>query len=128
VYFTSGSPGRSNTPARAPLRDNDELPDEVQRVYLPLVYDKAKVACQEHCPIGELLGLPPKEGAHLESKSTFRTCADIASCLSHSRQKGHHTEKRPCLLGKNGVGRAGVVILQRTQNESLPAVLGPAAA
>jgi type I restriction enzyme R subunit len=44
--------------------------------YLPLVYGRAKVAWQEHCPIGELLGPPPKEGAHLEYKSTFRTRAD----------------------------------------------------
>jgi type I restriction enzyme R subunit len=58
------------------LLDDDELSEEVRRVYLPLVYGKAKVAWQEHCPIGELLGPPPKEGAHLEYKSTFRTRAD----------------------------------------------------
>jgi type I restriction enzyme, R subunit len=48
----------------------------VMSAYLPLVYGKAKVAWQEHCPIGELLGPPPKEGAHLEYKSTLRTRAD----------------------------------------------------
>ncbi|MGF1472938.1 MAG: DEAD/DEAH box helicase family protein [Rubrobacteraceae bacterium] len=57
------------------LLDNEELAEDVRRVYLPLVYSRAKVARQEHCPIGELLGPPPKEGAHLEYKSTFRTRA-----------------------------------------------------
>jgi type I restriction enzyme, R subunit len=39
------------------------------------VYGRAKVAWQEHCSIGELLSPPPKESAHLEYKSTFRTRA-----------------------------------------------------
>jgi len=58
------------------LLDNEDLAQQVMSVYLPLVYGKAKVAWQEHCPIGELLGPPPREGAHLEYKSTFRTRAD----------------------------------------------------
>jgi type I restriction enzyme R subunit len=58
------------------LLDNEDLSEEVMNAYMPLVYGKAKVAWQEHCPIGELLGPPPKEGAHLEYKSTFRTRAD----------------------------------------------------
>ncbi len=58
------------------LLDNEDLAGQVMSAYLPLVYGKAKVAWQEHCPIGELLGPPPKEGAHLEYKSTFRTRAD----------------------------------------------------
>ena len=57
------------------LLDTPELADEVRAVYLPLVYARAKVARQEHCPIGELLGPPPKEGQYLEYKSTFRTRA-----------------------------------------------------
>ncbi len=57
------------------LLDNPDLSQQVMSVYLPLVYGKAKVAWQEHCPIGELLGPPPQEGAHLEYKSTFRTRA-----------------------------------------------------
>jgi type I restriction enzyme, R subunit len=58
------------------LLDNEDLSEQVMSAYLPLVYGKAKVAWQEHCPIGELLGPPPKEGAQLEYKSTFRTRAD----------------------------------------------------
>lgn len=58
------------------LLDNEDLSAQVMSAYLPLVYGRAKVAWQEHCPIGELLGPPPKEGAHLEYKSTFRTRAD----------------------------------------------------
>lgn len=57
------------------LLDNDELSEEVRRAYLPLVYGRARVAWQEHCSIGELLGPPPKESAHLEYKATFRTHA-----------------------------------------------------
>jgi type I restriction enzyme R subunit len=57
------------------LLDNEDLSGQVMSAYLPLVYGRAKVAWQEHCPIGELLGPPPKEGAHLEYKSTFRTRA-----------------------------------------------------
>ena len=57
------------------LLDDKDLSEQVMSAYLPLVYGKAKVAWQEHCPIGELLGPPPKEGAHLEYKSTFRTRA-----------------------------------------------------
>lgn len=56
--------------------DNEDLSEQVMSAYLPLVYGRAKVAWQEHCPIGELLGPPPKEGAHLEYKSTFRTRAE----------------------------------------------------
>lgn len=37
---------------------------------MPLIYGKAKVAHQEHCPIGELLRRG--EDAYLEYKSTFR--------------------------------------------------------
>jgi type I restriction enzyme R subunit len=58
------------------LLDNQDLSEQVMNAYLPLVYGKAKVAWQEHCPIGELLGPPPKEGTHLEYKSTLRTRAD----------------------------------------------------
>ncbi len=54
------------------LLEDPEMAEQVRQVYLPLVYGRAKVAWQEHCPIGELLGPPPKEGAHLEYKSTFR--------------------------------------------------------
>ena len=54
------------------LLDNTDLSEQAMNAYLPLVYGKARVAWQEPCPIGELLGPPPKEGAHLEYKSTFR--------------------------------------------------------
>jgi type I restriction enzyme R subunit len=58
------------------LLDNEGLSEQVMNAYLPLVYGKPKVAWQQHCPIGELLGPPPREGAHLEYKSTLRTRAD----------------------------------------------------
>jgi len=58
------------------LLGDEDVAEQVRRIYLPLVYGRAKVAWQEHCPIGDLLGPPPKEGDHLEYKSTFRTHAD----------------------------------------------------
>jgi predicted nucleotidyltransferase len=51
------------------LLDDEDLRDEVVRAYLPLVYAKARVAFQEHCPIGELI--VRGEDQHLEFKSTF---------------------------------------------------------
>ncbi|MGH3088953.1 MAG: type I restriction endonuclease [Rubrobacteraceae bacterium] len=57
------------------LLGNEELSEQIRAVYMPLVYGRAKVAWQEHCPIGELLGPPPKEGKRLEYKSTLRTHA-----------------------------------------------------
>ncbi len=57
------------------LLGDEDMAEQVRQVYLPLVYGLAKVAWQEHCPIGDLLGPPPEEGPHLEYKSTFRTHA-----------------------------------------------------
>ena len=56
------------------LFDNAEIRSEVLAAILPLVYGRAKIANQEHCPIGDLLG-PDLESAHLEYKSTLRTHA-----------------------------------------------------
>ncbi|HZY64973.1 MAG TPA: RNA-binding domain-containing protein [Rubrobacteraceae bacterium] len=58
------------------LLGDEEVAEQARQVYMPLVYKRAKVAWQEHCPIGELLGPPPKESAHLEYKATFRTRAE----------------------------------------------------
>lgn len=54
------------------LFDNADMRSDVLAALLPLVYGKAKIARQEHCPIGELLG-PDLESAHLEYKATLRT-------------------------------------------------------
>lgn len=55
--------------------DRPELQALVHSVYAPLIQGKAKVAHQEHCPIGDLLG-PDRESTHLEYKATLRTHAD----------------------------------------------------
>jgi type I restriction enzyme, R subunit len=55
--------------------DDPELSAEVVKIYSTLVQTRAKVAYQEHCPIGELLG-PDRESQYLEYKSTLRTRAD----------------------------------------------------
>ena len=55
--------------------EDPELRTAVLEIFLPLLYGKAKVAHQEHCPIGELLG-PDLESSTLEYKATFRTHAD----------------------------------------------------
>jgi type I restriction enzyme, R subunit len=57
------------------LIDNNDMRDVVVAAYLPLIQGKARVAWQEHCPIGELLG-PDKEGGSLEYKASLRTHAD----------------------------------------------------
>lgn len=54
--------------------DNDGFAGDVLDAYMPLLQTKAKVARQQHCPIGELLGR--KEDAWLELKSTFHVAAD----------------------------------------------------
>ena len=55
--------------------DDPQMKQAVLEIFLPLLYGKAKVAHQEHCPIGELLG-PDLESSTLEYKATFRTHAD----------------------------------------------------
>ena len=55
--------------------DDPALSAEVVRFYGSLVQTRAKVAYQEHCPIGELLG-PDRESQHLEYKATLRTRAE----------------------------------------------------
>jgi type I restriction enzyme R subunit len=52
------------------ILDDEDFRGDVIAAYLPLIYGRAKVAHQEHCPIGELL--LRGEDAHLEYKSTFR--------------------------------------------------------
>ncbi|MDQ6783607.1 MAG: DEAD/DEAH box helicase family protein [Actinomycetota bacterium] len=52
--------------------DDEDLAGDVAKVYAALVQAKAKVAYQEHCPIGELLGAD-RESQHLEYKQTLRT-------------------------------------------------------
>lgn len=51
--------------------DDPDLAADVVKVYAALAQARAKVAYQEHCPIGELLATG--EGPHLEYKSTLRT-------------------------------------------------------
>lgn len=55
--------------------DNADLRDTVVDAYLPFIQGRARVARQEHCPIGELLG-PDQEGGSLEYKASLRTRAD----------------------------------------------------
>jgi type I restriction enzyme, R subunit len=69
--------------ARAQTRRRTWLPPAPERVLAlaarpkaRLTEDVRRVARQKHCPIGELLGPLPKEGAHLEYKATFRTRAE----------------------------------------------------
>jgi len=59
--------------------DTPDLAADVVKVYATLAQAAAKVAYQEHCPIGELLAAD--EGAHLEYKSTLRTGADSGEVI-----------------------------------------------
>ena len=56
------------------LIDNNDMRDAVVAAYLPLIQGKARVAWQEHCPIGDLLGAD-KESGSLEYKASLRTQA-----------------------------------------------------
>lgn len=60
--------------------DDEDLAADVVKVYATLAQAAAKVAYQEHCPIGELLGADG-EGAHLEYKSTLRTGAETGELM-----------------------------------------------
>jgi type I restriction enzyme R subunit len=60
--------------------DDQDLAADVLKVYSTLAQARAKVAYQEHCPIGELLG-GVGEGAHLEYKSTLRTGAETGEVI-----------------------------------------------
>jgi hypothetical protein len=50
--------------------DDEEFKAELRRYMLPLVYERARVARQQMCPIGELLGRD--EDQYLEFKSSLR--------------------------------------------------------
>jgi type I restriction enzyme R subunit len=52
------------------ILDRPEFREEVTRALMPRVYERARVAHQKTCPIGELL--ERKEDKHLEFKSTLR--------------------------------------------------------
>jgi hypothetical protein len=52
------------------ILDKPEFREEVVRALMPRVYERARVAHQKVCPIGELLGRT--EDKHLEFKSTLR--------------------------------------------------------
>jgi len=55
--------------------DDADLAADIVKVYATLAQARARVAYQQHCPIGELLGADG-ENADLEYKSTLRTGAD----------------------------------------------------
>ncbi len=59
--------------------DDADLAADVVKLYATLAQARAKVAYQEHCPIGELLA--GGEGAHLEYKSTLRTGAETGEVI-----------------------------------------------
>jgi type I restriction enzyme R subunit len=73
--FTSGIVDQMNIAEDMTLKflDNPDMQAMVMAVYLPLIQSKAKVANQEHCPIGALLGPPGQESQWLEYKATLRT-------------------------------------------------------
>jgi type I restriction enzyme R subunit len=60
--------------------DNPDFAAELEKAYFASVYWGARVAYQEHCPIGELLG-SDGENAHLEYKATLRTGDDTGEVI-----------------------------------------------
>jgi type I restriction enzyme, R subunit len=59
--------------------EDEGLAADVVKVYATLAQARAKVAYQEHCPIGELLAAG--EGPYAEYKSTLRTGADTGELI-----------------------------------------------
>lgn len=59
--------------------DDDAFRGDVLRTYQARAYARARIAYQEHCPIGELLDRG--EDAHLEYKSTLRTAASTGEVV-----------------------------------------------
>lgn len=55
--------------------DDEELAADVVKMYATLAQGRARVAYQQHCPVGELLAAGD-ESQHLEFKATLRTGAD----------------------------------------------------
>ena len=74
--FMKGVVEQLNTSEEMAIKfiDDRGLQQIVLEAYLPLIYGKAKVANQEHCPVGDLLG-PDQESQTLEYKATLRTHA-----------------------------------------------------
>lgn len=60
--------------------EDPDLAADVLKVYATLAQARAKVAYQEHCPIGELLA-GSGENAYLEFKSTLRTGAETGEVI-----------------------------------------------
>jgi len=52
------------------VMDSESMLADLLDAYLPVIHGRARVANQEHLPIGELIAMP--EGVHLERKSTLR--------------------------------------------------------
>ncbi len=70
--FTDAVAARMSQAEELTIRilDRPEFREEVTRALMPRVYERARVAYQKACPIGELLGR--REDRHLEFKSTLR--------------------------------------------------------
>jgi len=62
--------------------DDDELAADVVKVYATLAQARARVAYQEHCPVGELLA----GGGRTRTWSTSRPCVPAPSPARSSRR------------------------------------------
>ena len=67
-----------NEKVAAQLLDDPELRAALTAEYLPRIYARARVARQQSCPIGELIGAD-REDLHLEYKATLRWDIDSQS-------------------------------------------------
>lgn len=84
------------------LLSDEELAEQVRQVYMPLVYRQAKVAWQEHCPIGDLLGPPPKEGRTWSTSPPSAPRPGPASCSSRSRRRASRLSPPSSTAGREG--------------------------
>lgn len=93
--------------------DDADLAADVVKIYATLAQARARVAYQEHCPIGELLDVGDKH-QHLEYKSTLRTGAETGevikpletSCLKTVAAFANSREGGTLLIGVTDDGSA----------------------
>lgn len=83
-YFRQELLGQVDRHEKAVFRylDDENLRAKLHRIFGTLPQARARVAYQQHCPIGELLAAG--EGAHLEYKSSLRTAPRPARSSSRN--------------------------------------------
>ena len=103
--FTDALLGRMDRNEKVVFRflDDDELKSDVIKTYVTLAQAKAKIAYQEHCPIGELLGRRGERtpGVQVHPAHDGRHRRGVQAAGNRERQDGRgireqHLTAAPC--------------------------------